>query len=132
MPYTSAPYVTPSRTQVQGTCLRFAGSGAEENRNNSYPHKAAFAQPSGVSLAVEKPYRCLFVADSESSSVRTVDVATGGTKALVGADRDPTVSMKQAVLIERFRTTITAIVKLYHVTKLSFNLPSAVYFIHQK
>lgn len=77
-------------TQVQGTCLRFAGSGAEENRNNSYPHKAAFAQPSGVSLAVEKPYRCLFVADSESSSVRTVDVATGGTKALVGADRDPT------------------------------------------
>ena len=97
---TPAPYVTPSRTQVQGTCLRFAGSGAEENRNNSYPHKAAFAQPSGVSLAVEKPYRCLFVADSESSSVRTVDVATGGTKALVGADRDPTVSMKQAVIRE--------------------------------
>lgn len=83
------------RSQAQGTCLRFAGSGAEENRNNSYPHKAAFAQPSGISLALEKPLRCLFVADSESSSVRTVDVATGGTKALVGADRDPTVSLRE-------------------------------------
>lgn len=79
-------------SQVKGTCLRFAGSGAEENRNNSYPHKAAFAQPSGISLAKEKPFRCLFVADSESSSIRTVDVASGATKALVGADRDPTVS----------------------------------------
>lgn len=74
----------------EGTCLRFAGSGAEENRNNSYPHKAGFAQPSGISLALDKPFRCLFVADSESSSVRTVDVTTGSTKALVGADRDPT------------------------------------------
>lgn len=82
-------------SQVEGTCLRFAGSGAEENRNNSYPHKASFAQPSGISLAQEKPFRCLFVADSESSSVRTVDVASGATKALVGADRDPTVSERQ-------------------------------------
>jgi len=77
-------------SQPEGTCLRFSGSGAEENRNNSYPHKAGFAQPSGVSLALDKPFRCLFVADSESSSVRSVDVATGATKALVGADRDPT------------------------------------------
>ena len=80
---------------MQGTCLRFAGSGAEENRNNCYPHKASFAQPSGISLALEKSFRCLFVADSESSSVRMVDVGSGGTKALVGADRDPTVSAKQ-------------------------------------
>ena len=84
---------------MQGTCLRFAGSGAEENRNNSYPHKAAFAQPSGISLTVEKPFSCLFVADSESSSVRTVDMTTGGTKALVGADRDPTVCMKQRFIV---------------------------------
>lgn len=84
-------------SQVKGTCLRFAGSGAEENRNNSYPHKAAFAQPSGISLAKEKPFRCLFVADSESSSIRTVDVASGATKALVGADRDPTVSERHLI-----------------------------------
>ena len=34
-----------------GTTLRFSGSGEEANRNNSYPHKACFAQPSGISLA---------------------------------------------------------------------------------
>ena len=85
---------------MQGTGLRFAGSGAEENRNNSYPHKASFAQPSGISLALEKPFRCLFVADSESSSVRMVDVGSGGTKALVGADRDPTVSVKQIHILK--------------------------------
>ncbi|XP_046850030.1 NHL repeat-containing protein 2-like [Xenia sp. Carnegie-2017] len=71
------------------TCLRFSGSGAEENRNNSYPHKTGFAQPSGLSVAREKPLECIFLADSESSSVRSVSIVTGGSKALVGADRDP-------------------------------------------
>ncbi|KAF2981219.1 hypothetical protein EK904_014570 [Melospiza melodia maxima] len=55
----------------KGVCLRFAGSGNEENRNNAYPHKAGFAQPSGLCLAPEEPWSCLFVADSESSTVRT-------------------------------------------------------------
>ena len=40
------------------------------------------------------------MADSESSSVRMVDVGSGGTKSLVGADRDPTVSVKQ--ILKRF------------------------------
>jgi hypothetical protein len=40
-----------------GTCLRLAGSGVEENRNNSYPEKAGFAQPSGVTLS--KKLNCL-------------------------------------------------------------------------
>ena len=30
------------------SCRRFVGSGAEENRNNSYPPRAGLAQPSGV------------------------------------------------------------------------------------
>ena len=71
------------------TCLRFSGSGAEENRNNSYPHKTGFAQPSGLSIVREKPLECMFLADSESSSVRSVSITTGGAKAVVGADRDP-------------------------------------------
>jgi len=81
----------PFRTQKAGTCIRFAGSGDEANRNNSYPHKAAFAQPSGLALSYVKSSWTLFVADSESSSVRMVDIATGATKAVVGADRDPNV-----------------------------------------
>ncbi|XP_028415084.1 NHL repeat-containing protein 2-like [Dendronephthya gigantea] len=71
------------------SCLRFSGSGAEENRNNSYPHKTGFAQPSGLTVARAKPLESLFIADSESSSVRSVAITTGGAKALVGADRDP-------------------------------------------
>ncbi|XP_023977260.1 NHL repeat-containing protein 2 [Physeter macrocephalus] len=80
----------PKKNELKkGTCLRFAGSGNEENRNNSYPHKAGFAQPSGLSLASEDPWSCLFVADSESSTVRTVSLKDGAVKHLVGGERDP-------------------------------------------
>ena len=71
--------------------MRWAGSGSEENRNNSYPHRAGFAQPSGLALAPDGPWSCLFVADSESSSVRTVALGDGAVKALVGGERDPMV-----------------------------------------
>ncbi|KAM4636164.1 NHL repeat-containing protein 2 [Discoglossus pictus] len=74
---------------AKGSCIRFAGSGNEENRNNSYPHKAAFAQPSGISVCLEEPWNCLFVADSESSSIRTVSLKDGAVKHLVGGERDP-------------------------------------------
>ncbi|NXE22791.1 NHLC2 protein, partial [Ardeotis kori] len=73
----------------KGVCLRFAGSGNEENRNNAYPHKAGFAQPSGLSLASEEPWNCIFVADSESSTVRTISLKDGAVKHLVGGERDP-------------------------------------------
>ncbi|XP_074151760.1 NHL repeat-containing protein 2 [Sminthopsis crassicaudata] len=80
----------PKRSELaKGTCLRFAGSGHEENRNNAYPHKAGFAQPSGLSVASEEPWNCLFVADSESSTVRTVSLKDGAVKHLVGGERDP-------------------------------------------
>nr|KAF6457831.1 NHL repeat containing 2 [Rousettus aegyptiacus] len=81
----------PKKSELKkGTCLRFAGSGNEENRNNAYPHKAGFAQPSGLSLASEDPWSCLFVADSESSTVRTVSLKDGAVKHLIGGERDPT------------------------------------------
>ncbi|XP_072228903.1 NHL repeat-containing protein 2 [Leuresthes tenuis] len=72
-----------------GTCVRWAGSGSEENRNNAYPHKAAFAQPSGLALAPEEPWNCLYVADSESSTIRTLALRDGAVKLLVGGERDP-------------------------------------------
>ena len=80
-----------------GQCVRVAGSGAEENRNNSYPAKAGFAQPSGMCSALITPpgkasEHLLFIADSESSSVRQTSLKDGQVKALVGGDRDPTVS----------------------------------------
>ncbi|CAH2323141.1 NHL repeat-containing 2 [Pelobates cultripes] len=72
----------------KGSCIRFAGSGNEENRNNSYPHKAAFAQPSGLTMGSES-WNCLFVADSESSSIRSVSLQDGAVKHVVGGERDP-------------------------------------------
>ena len=53
---------------TSGTMVSVVGSGNEENRNNSYPAKAAFAQPSGVAATVE----WIYVADSESSTIRKI------------------------------------------------------------
>lgn len=55
-PATLIPSLSPCHNHhhseySKGTTLRFSGSGEEANRNNSYPHKAAFAQPSGITLA---------------------------------------------------------------------------------
>lgn len=71
------------------TCMNYAGTGKEENRNNSYPHRASFAQPSGLTFASEEPYSCMFVADSESSSIRSIKFKDGAVKGVVGGERDP-------------------------------------------
>lgn len=69
----------------------FSGSGEEANRNNSYSHKASFAQPSGITVVMKQ--RKLFVADSESSTIRVVNCNDGSVKALVGGALDPQVSV---------------------------------------
>ena len=88
------------RVYPKGTCVRFAGNGAEENRNNNYPHAAAFAQPSGVTLGSAQPRgpQFLYIADSESSSVRSISLTDGAVKALVGATRDPRVRDKKLIV----------------------------------
>ncbi|KAL7739035.1 hypothetical protein ACLKA6_001943 [Drosophila palustris] len=66
-------------------CVSLIGNGLEENRNNSYPQNAAFAQPSG--LAMSKDF--LFIADSESSSIRKASLVDGKVMPVVGGDRNP-------------------------------------------
>ncbi|KAI5103328.1 NHL repeat-containing protein 2, partial [Silurus meridionalis] len=73
----------------KGECVRFAGSGNEENRNNAYPHKAGLAQPSGLTAAPEEPWSCLFIADSESSTIRSLSLTDGAVRHVVGGERDP-------------------------------------------
>lgn len=75
-----------------GTVLRLAGSGAEENRNTTYPSRAGFAQPSGICVGVHQGERALYIADAESSSVRMFSLTNGAVKAVVGGARDPLVS----------------------------------------
>jgi len=65
----------------RGTIARFAGSGREDIRDGS-SELAAFAQPSGLSFSADG--KTLFVADSESSGIRAVDLPTGETHTLLG------------------------------------------------
>jgi len=73
-------------TYTQGIMVSVVGSGMEENRNNSYPHKAGLAQPSGISCDQD----WIYLADSESSTVRKVSRKDGAVKNLCGGEVDPT------------------------------------------
>lgn len=75
------------RTYTRGSCAAVAGNGHEQNKNNSYPNNAAFAQPSG--LAMDTGRNELYVADSESSTVRKISMTDGRVQGVVGGDRNP-------------------------------------------
>lgn len=75
----------------EGSVACIAGNGHEENRNNSYPQNAAFAQPSGVTLSDKT--KEIFIADSESSSIRKLSLADGKVSNICGGDRNPLVSL---------------------------------------
>lgn len=66
-----------------GEIRLFAGSGIEARRDGELLD-AAFAQPSG--LAFDKAHGQLFVLDSETSSVRAIDVAKGSVRTVIGKD----------------------------------------------
>ncbi|MEP6484115.1 MAG: thioredoxin-like domain-containing protein [Rudaea sp.] len=68
---------------AKNTVARFAGSGAE-NLVAGSPDKAAFAQPSGLTLSQDGD--TLYVADAESSAIRAIALNDANTtKTLVGA-----------------------------------------------
>jgi DNA-binding beta-propeller fold protein YncE len=77
------------RYQVQNanTAVSIAGNGEERNRNNDYPKQASFAQPSGLCLL--RNAHEVFIADSESSSIRKMSLASGKVAAVVGGANNP-------------------------------------------
>ncbi|GBM78153.1 NHL repeat-containing protein 2 [Araneus ventricosus] len=87
MPLQEASFI-PSNEHEFVKCSPFAGSGVEECRNNIYKMKAGFAQPSGVSYSEANP-GVLFIADSESSTVRSLSLVNGQVKTVVGGGLDP-------------------------------------------
>ena len=60
----------------------YSGNGSEQNLNRTDRLLAAWAQPSG--LAVGKGE--LFIADSESSTVRAIDLTSGATRTIAGGE----------------------------------------------
>jgi sugar lactone lactonase YvrE/thiol-disulfide isomerase/thioredoxin len=77
------------RYQVQNanSAISIAGNGEERNRNNDYAKQASFAQPSGLCLL--RNAHELFIADSESSSIRKMSLASGKVAAVVGGTNNP-------------------------------------------
>ncbi|KAA3487151.1 NHL repeat-containing protein 2 [Gossypium australe] len=67
-----------------GVTRAFSGNGYERNLNGSSSTNTSFAQPSGISLSPDLMEA--YVADSESSSIRALDLKTGGSRLLAGGD----------------------------------------------
>ncbi|KAF7817977.1 protein SUPPRESSOR OF QUENCHING 1, chloroplastic isoform X1 [Senna tora] len=69
---------------LDGITSAFSGDGYERNLNGSSSTSTSFAQPSGISLSQDLME--VYIADSESSSIRAVDLKTGGSRLLAGGD----------------------------------------------
>jgi len=69
---------------ASGKASAFSGNGLERNKNSDKGLKTSWSQPSGLSRIPDSSD--MFVADSESSSIRRLNVATGGSAACVGGD----------------------------------------------
>ncbi|KAK0601024.1 hypothetical protein LWI29_020682 [Acer saccharum] len=67
-----------------GVTKAFSGDGYERNLNGSSSTNTSFAQPSGMSLSPD--FTEIYVADSESSSIRALNLKTGGSRLLAGGD----------------------------------------------
>ncbi len=62
----------------------YSGNGSEQNLNRTDRLLAAWAQPSGLAVGNGE----LFVADSESSTVRAINLASGATRTIAGGEND--------------------------------------------
>ncbi|XP_024024937.1 protein SUPPRESSOR OF QUENCHING 1, chloroplastic isoform X2 [Morus notabilis] len=67
-----------------GSTRAFSGDGYERNLNGFSSTSTSFAQPSGISLSPDLTEA--YIADSESSSIRALNLKTGGSRFLAGGD----------------------------------------------
>lgn len=70
----------------------FSGTGREGNLNNKFELKQCeWAQPSGLSVGlISSNHIELYIADSESSAIRAVNMKTlGSARCVVGGDANP-------------------------------------------
>ncbi|XP_071709747.1 protein SUPPRESSOR OF QUENCHING 1, chloroplastic [Rutidosis leptorrhynchoides] len=68
---------------ITGVTRAFSGDGYERNLNGS-SSSTSYAQPSGLSLSPDA--KEVYIADSESSSIRALNLQTGGSRLIVGGD----------------------------------------------
>ena len=65
-----------------GIAKNYSGNGSEQNLNRNDRLLAAWAQPSGLSVGNGE----LFIADSESSTVRAINLTSGATRTIAGGE----------------------------------------------
>ena len=70
--------------KTTGVTENYSGSGREQNYNHENRLAAAWSQPSGLTIGDGK----LFIADCESSSIRSIDLESGATATIVGGEDD--------------------------------------------
>ncbi|GLT71599.1 hypothetical protein SLA2020_436050 [Shorea laevis] len=69
---------------LDGVTRALSGDGYERNLNGPSSTSTSFAQPSGISLSPDLTEA--YIADSESSSIRALNLKTGGSRLLAGGD----------------------------------------------
>ena len=123
-------------TIQKSACLAIIGSGVEENRNGSEPISACLASPHGICNGEMNGQPVLFIADSNSSTIRVVSLRDGHLTTLIGGDTDPTVgpSEDQTMLsfcFSSFRTRISppSVIWMESDPRLNYNIQSVLLFI---
>lgn len=72
---------------ISDTCKNYSGSGAEGNQNDD-PLNSTWAQPSGITLGSLDGQPSYFIADSESSAIRAINLSTSHASNVAGANDD--------------------------------------------
>ncbi|XP_046143171.1 NHL repeat-containing protein 2 [Osmia bicornis bicornis] len=103
------------------SCVAIVGNGREENRNNAYPHAAGFAQPSG--LTIDQRNKIAYIADSESSAIRRIDLQNGRVSVVCGGNKNPAVSLKENVSCNATYIFILCISIRIHWNFVSYESP---------
>ena len=80
-----------SSTLQKNSCLAIIGSGIEANKNGTEPMEVCLTAPRGICNGIMNEESVLFIADSNSSTIRVVTLKNGHVANLVGGDSDPTV-----------------------------------------
>ena len=71
----------------QNLCRFYSGGGSEGNENSD-PRSSTWAQPSGITAGTFNGEAHIFIADSESSSIRAINQDTENACNVAGANQD--------------------------------------------
>ena len=123
------PFVFLS-TLPKNACLAIIGSGVERNQNGSEPMSACLASPHGICNGEMNGQPVLFIADSNSSTIRVVTLKDGNISTLIGGDIDPTViqrSKKGTMINVSFsaiqtRISLLSVIWMVVYQRLNYNI----------